>query len=456
MPLAIGAVGLLIFGLSPSAGWIVGLALYIGAVAMRPWIATPLIVATLPFYLHPRALLGQEISATEAAILTALPAVFARGLVERGPMVRFPRPTMVDWLAAGFVAAALLSFLVTSYPRQSMRELRWLVVEPLMVFYLARCTLWSDRHCATVLWTIVGAGVVASVVGIASLGAAGDLTRSSVRATAPYLSPNHLGMFLSRAGAVALALALFDATRDRSRTWTASASLGVIAIGLVRTFSLGAWGGFLGASLVLAALRGRRALGFAVVGLVLAGAVLLATVPQDRILGRWDPASGTALFRIDIWKASLNMIADHPVLGLGLDNFLYAYQGGYMLPEAWREPNISHPHNWVLDFWIQMGILGLVVVGLLVIWCVRASLLLVRSGGPPLDRAVGAAALGVTATFLLHGSVDNSYFLVDLATLWWVMVALLVIRYPQSEPPRPAASGPTMQRSATMEESRAS
>ena len=31
-----------------------------------------------------------------------------------------------------------------------------------------------------------------------------------------------------------------------------------------------------------------------------------------------------------------------------------------MLPEAWREPNISHPHNWVLDFWIQMGVLGLV------------------------------------------------------------------------------------------------
>ena len=35
---------------------------------------------------------------------------------------------------------------------------------------------------------------------------------------------------------------------------------------------------------------------------------------------------------------------------VGLDNFLYAYRGRYILDAAWQEPNLNHPHNIVLDF----------------------------------------------------------------------------------------------------------
>ena len=30
-----------------------------------------------------------------------------------------------------------------------------------------------------------------------------------------------------------------------------------------------------------------------------------------------------------------------------LRDFLYAYRGRYLLPEAWQEPSLSHPHNVV-------------------------------------------------------------------------------------------------------------
>ena len=55
------------------------------------------------------------------------------------------------------------------------------------------------------------------------------------------------------------------------------------------------------------------------------------------------------------------MLRDHPLLGVGLDNFLYEYPK-YILPEAWREPNLSHPHNIVLDFWVRLGIGGVFIL----------------------------------------------------------------------------------------------
>src|SRR5205085_9964740 len=82
--------------------------------------------------------------------------------------VRVPQPSPVDWLAAAFIACAFVSLLVTEYPRQSIRELRWLVVEPIVVFYIARGTLSSGRRWLAVLWSIVAAGVVASIIGVLS------------------------------------------------------------------------------------------------------------------------------------------------------------------------------------------------------------------------------------------------------------------------------------------------
>jgi O-antigen ligase len=122
------------------------------------------------------------------------------------------------------------------------------------------------------------------------------------------------------------------------------------------------------------------------------------------------------------------MAVDHPVLGIGLDNFLYRYRGGYMLPEAWEEPDISHPHNWMLDFWLQLGMLGLLSAIALIVWSAVASLRLIQRRSSSLDRAIGAVAIGLLIDTLVHGAVDNSYFLVDAAVVWWITLGIVVAR----------------------------
>ena len=434
--------------LAPLPGALLGAALFVGGVLLRPSLVVPAIVLTLPLYLQPRNLGGQEISVAEAAILLGCTAAAAQsfwiahwGRRDAARAVGLPQPRGVDWAAAAFIIGALLSLVVTEYPKQSLRELRWLVVEPILVFYLARATLSSSGQVAGVLWSVVAAGAMAAAIGMLDLLAAGRLMDVQARATAPYLSPNHLGLFLGRAGAVALAIALLDRAPRRQRGWGrwsapgAWLAIDVIGLGLIRTLSVGAWIGTAAAALVLGAIRGRRTVQVMASGLLAVALLAVVTLPPERTLDRLDPALGTGLLRIYVWQSAGQMIADHPLLGIGLDNFLYAYRDRYMAPEAWREPNLSHPHNWVLHFWLETGLIGLAAALALMIWTGLTAFRLLRSSQAPVDRCLAGAAAAVIADFVVHGSFDNAYFLVDLAVLWWIFVALLAIRTSPSGAP---------------------
>jgi O-antigen ligase len=410
---------------------VVGAGLFVLAVLVLPWVGVPLVVLSLPFHLHPRTAAGLEVSVTELAIVLAVAAVLLRRVALRrrdpdSPSV-IPSP-FVDWCVVLFLGSALISMLVSEYPKQSFRELRWLIVEPIAVFYLARMSL-DRQHIGLALWSVVGAGTLAALVALVSIGLDGDLLHVHARATAPYLSPNHLGLFLGRAMPVALAFALFATCGRIARRSPLLAGIcfAIMGLALLRTLSIGAWIGVGAATIALTALRGRRWLAVSIVSLATLAVVALVLLPPERTLARLDAGTGTGLFRLQIWSSALHMIADHPLLGIGLDNFLYEYRSEYMLPEAWEEPNISHPHNFVLHFWLQLGLPGLIAAFALLVWAALAAHR--RFWGPagPIDQALAAGVLGILIDFVVHGSVDNSYFLVDAAVIWWLCIALLLI-----------------------------
>jgi O-antigen ligase len=117
------------------------------------------------------------------------------------------------------------------------------------------------------------------------------------------------------------------------------------------------------------------------------------------------------------------MLRESPLLGIGLDNFLYRYPA-YLSAGLNMEPNLSHPHNLVLHFWLQLGLLGLVALGWLLkvfVWQTRGE---ARSAGDLLAGALAVGSLGSMADFAAHGLVDNSYFLVDMAFIFWLTLAV--------------------------------
>ena len=407
-----------------------GAALYTLAAIQLPRAALGGVVATLPLYLLPRQLGGLAISMPEATLLLCTVATGLRGMASR-LRGRPGAPTLCsssfDPPIALFLAAALLSLLVSEYLRLSLRELRTLIVEPLVFFYLARRVVRSIEDATRMLNVLLAAATVVALIGIAQFFVGGAVTdvEGVRRVQGTYTSPNHLGLLLGRAVPFLFA-GVWLLPRQRALRAVA-AVICVAALGL--TFSLGAWLGTLAALLALAALLGgRRALALAAIGAAILGTVAVLAVLAvpalrvERLAARLDPTQGTTLVRLQLWQASLAMIGEQPLLGIGLDNFVYRYPS-YVTPGVVMEPNLSHPHNLILQLWLQLGLAGVVAMAWLLAVFVRRALPRARGSGPPAERALAAGALASLVDFVVHGAIDNSYFLVDMAFIFWLTLA---------------------------------
>jgi len=152
--------------------------------------------------------------------------------------------------------------------------------------------------------------------------------------------------------------------------------------------------------------------------------MLLPLVGTERVVSLFNLEQGTTFRRIKLWEATWAMIRDYPITGVGLDNFLYRYPE-YMLPEAWQEPDLSHPHNIVLDYWTRLGIGGVVVLIWLVGAFFRTALRLYRDLPDGNERAIILGLIASMVAMLAHGLIDNSYFLVDLAFLFFLSFGLV-------------------------------
>jgi O-antigen ligase len=430
------AGALLAYSVAPTT-WLALLAAVLFAVVAYAWprLGLAAVLATLPTYFYARDLGGLAFALPEVALVLTTLAVAVRVAVRRDVT---PRATAFDRWVALLLLAGLLSLLPTEYLKLSLRSLRTLLLEPVLFYYLVVALCPSQRALRPLAAGFLGAAIAVAVlaIGQVALNAQTVQVEGVRRALGPFPSPNHLGLYLGRTLPFAAAGALW-LPRWRVPFGVASALLG---LALALTFSVGAWLGAAASLLVLAAFAGRRLLAAAAIGGgALAALILVALVRMgaERVVGQATLGGTTATSRRLIWTAALAMLRDHPWLGIGLDNFLYRYQLQYMLPEAWAEPNISHPHNWVLQFWLDLGLAGLVaLLGLLASFFWLAFRLARATGcralAPPAPAHCERSplllgAFASMAGWLVHGAVDNSYFLVDQSFLFWWQLAIVEI-----------------------------
>lgn len=410
---------------------------------LRLDLALAFIASFIPFFLFPRLLWERGASLLEFALWLAVTAGLARGFLRwrsTSPAWRWPRPSGLDLALAALVGVAVISTLTAARKEVAVYELRTVILGAAAYYGLLRLVP-LDRRA---VWRIVDFFLVGAVA-VAGLGLYQYLTQTDLivteegvaRIRAVYGSPNNLGLYLGRALPVAVAVILFGRVGGARRLWVLAAA-GVMGAALVLTFSRGAL--VLGVPAALAVLVigrfGRRG-AWAVAG-ALALAVLalpwLAQVP--RFAGLLDVRSGTGFFRLNLWASAWQMFLDHPWLGVGPDNFLYAYRGFYILPAAWQEPNLSHPHNLALDFLSRLGVAGALCAAGLIGGFWRAAW---RPGAAGGEAALRLGLMALVADMLAHGLVDHAYFLVDLAYVFSLALALIQYRAPDpAEPPPPA------------------
>jgi O-antigen ligase len=422
-------------GLLPS---LIALTLLSLLILLRPDHGLALVAFSIPFFLRPKLLAGKAFSLVEIGTLLCFVTSMVRGLF------RPPSPILhssfsirslqsairnlrsADWAVASLLGLGALSLTWADNFGVASREFRVVVLEAGLFYLLLRVTAGREGgHLHLLIADALAAGTMAvSLIGLWQYFVSGDvITAEGVRRVrALYGSPNNLALFLERVLPLLLALALWG-KNPRRRVLYALAIPPVFAT-LFLTFSKGAlFIGFPVALLFLGLMRGRRAVLLALAALAILAVALLPVLGTERFANTFDLAAGTAFFRVKLWQSTVNMIADHPLTGVGLDNFLYAYRTRYVLPQASDELNLSHPHNIVLDFWTRLGLGGVAVLLWLVVTFFRAGFHRYRCLPEGDDRVVVLGLLASVAAALAHGLIDNAFFLVDLAFVFMLSLA---------------------------------
>ncbi len=310
------------------------------------------------------------------------------------------------------------------------------------VFYLliTRFTLRRAGGVRLLGWAALLGAVLVSVIALAQFvtGHYG-VAEGAPRVQALYGSANNLALVLGRVLPLAVALAFLPVSKKgshakarRRKEGKEKDNLGVLAswrekllplLALLLiaaagflTFSKGLL--FISIPVGLATLFiFQKNLRKPILALVVVGA--LALIPFLNTPRLVQIASGTGRFRIYLWISAWRMWLDHPWLGVGPDNFLYAYRSFYVLPAAWEELNLSHPHNLVFDLLTRVGLLGFLAGMGMVLGTIWAGFRLLRTTITP-EHPLRPWVLGLWAGFLggmAHGLIDNSLFLPDLMIL---------------------------------------
>ena len=339
-----------------------------------------------------------------------------------------PHPRTLDWAVLLLVALSAGTSLLAEYRRVAFRELRVVVGESALLYFVVRARRRDRRwllHAVDALW--LSATCVALYALIRYPYPGGVIEAEGIRrARAFYGSPNNLALYLERVVPMGLAVAFWGHTRWRR--WVYGLGVIPVALALFLTFSRGVWLLGLPAMFVALAWAGGMRARWLVAGLLITG--LLAVVPlagTERLLSLLDFSEGTTSLRLSLWQSSWDMVRDHPWLGIGLDNFLY-YYGDYVRPGAAVDRWLSHPHNMVLDFWLRLGIggVGLLLVLLFTFFKEASRLLRILCKGDL--RAMTLGFVAGMAALVAHGSIDSSYFVTELA--YWFMFSLAWVSSP--------------------------
>lgn len=462
-PLAALVIGLMLFYAAPLplVARLFGLALFGVGALILPLGGLSAALLVVPLYLMPATfhVAGRTILLPlhEVALLLTAGAVGARWAFRR---VRsrdlrpaWPAPATARAIGARYAPHLLLVLaglagMLLAVPEgrgAALREFRWLIIEPLLFYGLARAL---DRRMTWLPAVFVGSGALVGLIGalqflgldlVPFIGEKRAFSENIVavdgvrRVTSVYGHPNNLGLFLERVWplAAALALGIWRGGKLAPGFWLVSFGAILALAGVAVSFSRGAWlaSAIAAAFLLVGWMAGRAGgLGRRWVWLLLGG-VAIGGVAVLALMVRGGPMGGSTDARVLLWIEALAYLSRHP-LGIGLDQFYY-----YHNPEFGRsliDPSLlgtseqfaAHPHNLLLEIWLSLGPLGLAAFAWLIARCYRQADFARRGMRHP--ALLGA--LAALSAALVHGLIDRFYFVPDLAFAFWLLYLVVEAR----------------------------
>lgn len=339
----------------------------------------------------------------------------------------------VDAIPSYFRDAALIAYdSAGSYLRDMLIKPMFMVLFAVLVGAAVARTARFETFLMPMLMSVWAMGLM-TVVFVAISGVSlGALASSEART---FLSP--LGMHandLGRCYAIAYALMLFTfvATKRLQLRILLAASMAVVVVALLLTFSRGAFAGFIIVN-ILFLIAQRRFVPLLVGALLLVGMVFML---PEAVFQRLSTGLGGNLNAVtagrtgDIWLPLIPEILDSPIIGHGLGSILWsdAMRSGRIL-------TVTHPHNAYLQALLDTGVAGLVLIFSFFGWAWRRFRALAANPGlAPERRGFYAGAAAGLMAFLITGMAGSSLMPVAEQSLLWLAIGMMWGESAQARP----------------------
>jgi len=357
--------------------------------------------------------------------------------------------------AALLLFSGAISVFVSPARRAALGALKAYLLEPILIYFVIRSVARTREALLSLLASLLFSGLWLSILtvlqGFLGMAVFNPYELALGRPTAVYNTANALGLYLGPLLLVSLSL-LVGVYRRKFKTgrktflWELFLVLGLGTVSLWLSKSTGALLGFLAGILVVVTLTyslwwGREGVGSSAspergsvrlskilplapaVAAFLALVFIFLAVPQLAPESTSPPrrvSNNTTVIRFCLWEGTRNMLLEKPLFGTGLAGFKLIYKDYRTCDDELLE----YPHDLFLNFWSELGLLGLLSFLWICARWVALSLKLLQSGGSGYRGVVGCSILAVLAYWFVHGAVDVPYFKNDLALEFWILLAI--------------------------------
>lgn len=376
-----------------------------------------LIAALLPSYLIRFSVFGIPTTLLEVVIVLFLGIWLIKTQPDPGTIIpdRWQKP-LLFFLAVGAVAAW-----ISPNTLDALGVLKSYIVLPVVLFVTATHLLQTDAHKRNIVRALGASALFVSVFGLfqfisgQAIPIPWDIER---RITSIYPFPNAVGLYL---GPI-IVLGVFASLNTLKKTrwflfWVAVVLLSGSAVVLAKSEAVLV---AVPATLFISGIISKRwrkptlAAGLAVF------AVIAISPWSGPVWEKISLQDTSGQVRISQWQETHQLLQDNPIFGVGLSGYPTAITSYHTAQEY---EIFQYPHNIFLNFWVEMGILGIIAVG----WILKRLTAVLRHHLKHPKRhwislAAGAAILEIG----IHGLVDVPYFKNDLSVLTWVLAAVII------------------------------
>lgn len=326
---------------------------------------------------------------------------------------------------------ASYSVFISSDLRSALGLWKAYFLEPILLYLVIVNVLKTPKQIKSVILAMMASALFVSIV--AALQYFGWrpslepwISQTPKRVTSIFDFPNSIGLYL--APIIALSLAIFLNPLKKVFSRESLFYLLIIILGLASLFFSLARGALLGMMVALIFVsffnKYKKLLWLTIIIIIIAGLIAPQTRHEaQKILSLKDTSTDV---RVVLWQGTWNLIKARPLQGAGLGGFPALYEK-YRLIKHTEFP--LYPHNIFLNFWVELGIVGL---GLFITIFVRffrqgAKKLaqLKNKESSELNRQLIIALMAALIAIISYGMVDVPYFKNDLSAMFWILMALM-------------------------------